>query len=52
MHIHAAIVTDDGKAISLAADDIASIEPGVPACQLRENVTLTAVGSATPGSTD
>lgn len=41
LHIHAQITTDDGKRIALAADGVATVEPGCPTGQLRENVTLT-----------
>ena len=41
LHIHACITTEDGKNIALAADGVATIEPGSAIAQLRENVTLT-----------
>ncbi len=41
LHIHARITTEDGKNIALAADGVATIEPGSAVAQLRENVTLT-----------
>ncbi len=40
LHIHAAITTEEGKKIALAADGIAVREEGSSVCQLRENVTL------------
>ena len=40
LHIHAEITTDDGKKISLAADGVATPQPGSPVFLLRENVTL------------
>jgi hypothetical protein len=41
LNIHAAIMTEDGKKIALAADGVAIAEKESPVFQLRENVTLT-----------
>jgi hypothetical protein len=40
LNIHARIVTDDGQAISLAADGVALPRNDRPAADLRESVTL------------
>jgi hypothetical protein len=40
LHIHAHIVTEDGKAISLTAEGVAIPTPESSILQLRENVTL------------
>ena len=40
LHVHAVITTDDGERISFFADGTATMEPGSPVIQLRENVTL------------
>ena len=41
LHIHAAITTDEGQKIALAAGGVAIPEGGSSVFQLRENVTLT-----------
>ena len=41
LHIHAEIVTEDGRNVALAADGVAVPSEESPVFQLRENVTLT-----------
>ena len=40
LHVHAVITTDDGERISFFGDGSATLVPGTPVVQLRENVTL------------